>query len=86
MVIKPVINQAAMSQPELPTYLVMEELTINIPEPIIPPATIIVASNALSLGLKSAVSVSVFAIMRYLININVKIKILLNNLKRILPN
>ena len=56
MVIKPVINQAVMSQPELPTYLVISLLTINIPEPIIPPATIIVASKAPSLGLNSDVS------------------------------
>ena len=50
------INQAVINQPALPTYLVISLLTMNIPEPIIPPATIIVASNAPSLGLNSVVS------------------------------
>ena len=56
MVMKPVMTQAAISHPELPTYLVIEELTINIPDPIIPPATIMVASKADNLGLNSDVS------------------------------
>ena len=56
MVMKPVITHAAINQPALPTYLVIEELTIKIPDPIIPPATIIVASKAPSLGLNSDVS------------------------------
>ena len=56
MVIKPVISHAVINQPALPTYLVISLLTMNIPEPIIPPATIIVASKAPSLGLNSVVS------------------------------
>ena len=37
-------------------FLMVSLLTMNIPEPIIPPATIIVASKAPSLGLNSVVS------------------------------
>src|SRR5215203_1981683 len=44
-VIKPVITQAAINQPAEPRSFNISALTINIPEPIIDPATIIVASN-----------------------------------------
>ena len=44
MVINPVISHTASSHPALPTLRVMSALTINIPEPIMEPATIIVAS------------------------------------------
>lgn len=49
---KPVIIHTAMSQPALPTFLVMSALTIKIPEPIIEPATIMVPSNKPNEGLK----------------------------------
>ena len=48
---KPVMSQTTISQPELPTLRRMSALTINIPEPIIDPATIIVASRRPSTGL-----------------------------------
>ena len=48
----PVINQTTTSQPALPTLRVISALTIKIPEPIMPPATIIVASNRPRVGLK----------------------------------
>ena len=46
------INQTAISQPAEPTLRIISALTINIPEPIIEPATIIVASNRLKDCLK----------------------------------
>jgi hypothetical protein len=49
----PVSNHTATNHPAEPTFLVMSALTINIPEPIMLPATIIVASNADKLGLNS---------------------------------
>jgi hypothetical protein len=49
----PVNNHTATNQPADPTFLVMSALTINIPDPIMLPATIIVASNADKLGLNS---------------------------------
>jgi hypothetical protein len=54
-----VINHAVINHPALPTYLVISLLTIKIPDPIIPPATIMVASNALNLGLNSEFSVDI---------------------------
>src|SRR5205814_10310390 len=45
MVINPVITQKAINHPALPTFLVMSALTIKMPEPIIEPATTIVAST-----------------------------------------
>jgi hypothetical protein len=50
-VINPVMSQTAIIQPALPTFRVMSALTIKIPEPIIEPATIIVASSKPSEGL-----------------------------------
>jgi hypothetical protein len=52
MVITPVIAQTIINQPALPTFLTISALTIKIPEPIIEPATTIVASNNPKLGLK----------------------------------
>jgi hypothetical protein len=52
----PVINQTAINHPALPTFRVMSELTIKIPDPIIEPATSIVASNNPKLGLKAVFS------------------------------
>ena len=48
---KPVNNQTATNHPADPTFLVISALTIKIPDPIILPATIMVASNADKLGL-----------------------------------
>src|SRR5689334_18515265 len=48
---KPVINQAAISHPADPKSFSMSAETIKIPEPIIDPATIIVASHKPSTGL-----------------------------------
>src|ERR1700722_4053846 len=45
MVIKPVTSQAAISNAGLPTWRAMSADTMKIPEPIIEPATIIVASS-----------------------------------------
>ena len=57
MVIKPVNNQATINHPADPTFRVISALTMKIPDPIILPATIMVASNAPNLGLNSEVSV-----------------------------
>jgi hypothetical protein len=56
MVINPVMSHTAISHPALPTFLVISALTMNIPEPIMDPATIIVASSRERLGLKFVVS------------------------------
>src|SRR5690606_2250867 len=58
MVMNPVISQTPISQPALPTFLTMSALTMKIPEPIMEPATIIVASQRPSTGLK------LFSLMR----------------------
>jgi hypothetical protein len=47
-----VITQTAISQPALPTFLVISALTMKIPDPIMEPATIMVPSNKLNVGLK----------------------------------
>jgi hypothetical protein len=52
---KPVISQTAMSQPALPTLRVISALTMNMPDPIIEPATIMVASQSPKLGLNEVV-------------------------------
>src|SRR5688572_4249595 len=44
MVMKPVMSHTAINHPALPTFRTISALTINIPEPIIDPATIMVAS------------------------------------------
>jgi hypothetical protein len=48
----PVMSQMATSQPALPTFRVMSALTMKIPDPIMEPATIMVPSHKLSVGLK----------------------------------
>jgi hypothetical protein len=53
MVMNPVMSHTASSQPALPTLRTMSALTMKIPEPIIEPATIIVASRRVRLGLNS---------------------------------
>jgi hypothetical protein len=45
MVINPVMTQTNTNQPALPTCRVISELTIKIPDPIMEPATIMVAST-----------------------------------------
>ena len=49
------LGNHTMSHPALPKFLVISALTIKIPDPIIDPATIIVASNKPKEGLKEAV-------------------------------
>jgi hypothetical protein len=51
MVIIAVITHTITSHPALPTFLTMSALTMNIPDPIIDPATTMVASNNPKLGL-----------------------------------
>jgi hypothetical protein len=48
----PVISHTNMSHPAPPTFLTISALTMKIPEPIMDPATIIVASINPSVGLK----------------------------------
>ena len=50
------VTQAAISQPALPTSFSMSALTMNMPEPIIDPATTMVASSKLREGLKAVFS------------------------------
>ena len=47
MVINPVTTQMSSKYPDEPTFLAISELTMKIPEPIMVPATIIIASNSL---------------------------------------
>jgi hypothetical protein len=56
MVIKPVSTQTKIIHPALPTFLAISAVTIKIPEPIIEPATNIVASRRPRLGLNSLFS------------------------------
>jgi hypothetical protein len=53
----PVNSQTSISHPELPVFLTISALTIKIPEPIMLPATTMVASIRLSDGLKDSFSI-----------------------------
>jgi hypothetical protein len=48
---KPVSTQTKINHPALPTLRVMSALTMKIPDPIIEPATTMVASSSPSVGL-----------------------------------
>src|SRR4249920_1168739 len=56
MVMNPVMSHTSMSQPALPTFLTISALTIKIPDPIMDPATTMVASNNPKLGLNEVCS------------------------------
>jgi hypothetical protein len=51
MVMIAVITHTITNQPALPTFLTMSALTMNIPDPIMEPATTMVASSNPKLGL-----------------------------------
>lgn len=52
---KPDSSQTTISQPALPTFLTISELTMNIPEPIMEPITMRVPSSKVSDRLKEDV-------------------------------